>query len=216
MTKKYIVLNHIPRCGGSSLRQSFYDATYGQKRFMPYISTRTHANLCLSETPDLSKAIHENTNIFIDHSDSGCIESLFNLDHEKVYRILTIRNPIDRFISHVKFFNDIDISESETNTIEELANSFGDIFTNKLSEFYKVKKQDRASKAKEILKTYDFIFNLDDEFCYEKFNSQNPFKIELKKHYYNASDKKIVNEETRLYIKQLLSVDFDLLSEFYK
>ena len=104
---KYLILNHIPRCGGSSLRKGIYEGLKNNEYFQQapyYISQYSHANICLYEQTHLIEAIHPDTLLFIDHSPTFFIEDTFNLNLEDSYRILTLRNPLSRIVSHVHFF----------------------------------------------------------------------------------------------------------------
>ena len=217
MNKKYLILNHIPRCGGSSLRNAFYEATFGKKKFLPYISSKTHGNICLSETPELAKAIHKKTNIFIDHSDSGFIEKSFGLEDENVYKILTIRDPVDRFISHVHFFCDKKITKMHDSELDESINQFGRVFSNKLSRHMNPKSiEESISIATKILDSYDFIFKTEDKNCYERFNDTNPLGVFLQKVEINQSKiEENIPDNTKQYIRDKLSSEYQVLDKYY-
>lgn len=217
MNKKYLILNHIPRCGGSSLRDAFYKATFGKNKFLPYISSNTHANICLSETPELAKAIHKQTNIFIDHSDAGVIENLFGLEDEKVYKILTIRDPVERFISHIHFFSHEKVTEMHDSELDESINQFGRVFSDKLSRHMNPKnKQESIHIAKKTLDDYDFIFKIEDKSCYERFNETNPFGITLEQTHSNQSKiEESVPDSKKQHIRDILSSEYDVLSKYY-
>lgn len=168
--KPYIVVNHVPKCAGSSLRRAFYDAVvlnpdnyfFGK---VLYISTITHGNTCI-ET-DGSNFISDQTRLFIDHSKCNKIEEALNINPNKCYKILTIRDPISRIISHNNFFCRFDTEELLNN--EELFNKLIGICGNLICNY-----------SKNDLEQYDFIFNCSDfNRSVGIFNSINPYDLKL-------------------------------------
>ena len=223
--KKYIVLNHIPKCAGSSLRNSFYAAVKNNDYFSKtnnYISMLTHGNICLHLDQSCVKAIHEDTRLFIDHSISYFIEDSFNLQIKEVYRILTIRNPISRFISHCLFFEKKHPREFSFEELDFFTKKFGNLTIETLTN-HKHKKEKIETKfeiAKQEIKKYDFIFVQEKfEYSINEFNSTNPFNLNLDlqnaQHNIRHTNKDLLEDNLRKYLEEKLFLEIDLLKNYY-
>lgn len=222
----HIVFNHIPRCGGSSLRYMFFDACTQNNYFIKnpmYISEYTHNNLCLEQSPQFIETINENTKIFFDHSRSYFFETIFKLNISNTYRIINIRNPIEKFISHLYFFDKLFPDQCSYQTLKNKINQYGHDVINYLT-YYNYKEQyldieTRYNIAKEELKKYNFIFNLNKfKDSITKFNEQNPFNLQLQEQHINNSniDKTKISKKTLLNIKHLIQYEILLLKDLYE
>jgi hypothetical protein len=222
----HIVFNHVPKCGGSSLRYMFYEACIKNDYFIKnpmYIPLCTHNNICLQEKPEFIEIIHENTKIFFDHSRSYFFEQKFNLNIENTYRILNIRNPIERFISHLYFFDRLFPNQCSYETLKSKTKEYGNCVLHYLIYYiYGQQKLDEETKyniAKEELKKYNFIFNLNKfKQSISEFNLNNPFNLVLEeKHINNSTIPKIdISKKTLLNIKHLIQYEILLLKDFYE
>lgn len=221
---KYLVINHIPRCGGSSLRKSFHDAAKNNNHFNKYpvyISSHTHNNICLHEDPYLIKSIHPDTLLFMDHSPSFFIEQSFNLDISLTYRAITIRNPVSRIISHIHFFYQNHIDTLPKVVLESYLSKYGNLTINYLTN---INSSDESLKkkysiAKKNLQEYNFIFKVEEQKLMEKFNSDNPFELHLSNHHLNKSpiDRNLhVSSKTKNIIYKHINYEIKLLENYYE
>ena len=215
----------MPKCAGSSLRYAFYEASKKNDYFSRtnnYISMFTHGNICLHLDQPCIKAIHEDTKLFIDHSISYFIEDAFNLEIEEVYRILTVRHPISRFISHCLFFEKKHPKELNFKELDFLICEFGNLTIKMLTEqrYDREKTIETQHKiAKQEIEKYDFIFvqeKLADSI--KEFNSTNPFNLNLENVEHNVNSKKedfLIEDNLREYLEEKLSLEIDLLKNYY-
>lgn len=215
----------MPKCAGSSLRYAFYEASKKNDYFSRtnnYISMFTHGNICLHLDQPCIKAIHEDTRLFIDHSISYFIEDAFNLEIEEVYRILTVRHPISRFISHCLFFEKKHPKELNFKELDSLICEFGNLTIKMLTEqrYDREKTIETQHKiAKQEIEKYDFIFvqeKLADSI--KEFNSTNPFNLNLENVEHNVNSKKedfLIEDNLREYLEEKLSLEIDLLKNYY-
>jgi hypothetical protein len=221
---KYLILNHIPRCGGSSLKKGIYDGIKNNKYFQQapaYISEYTHANICLYENPHLIEAIHPSTLLFIDHSPSFFIEDNFNLSINDTYRILTLRNPVLRLVSHIHFFYDKHINSISESILKNHLEQFGNLTISFLSKcrFPGLLLQQQYEEAKNIIKDYQFYFKVEDQKLCETFNSSNPFELHIPNYHINKSSVgKIIeiNQKTKNIIYDKIKLEIKLLEEYYE
>jgi hypothetical protein len=222
----HIVFNHVPKCGGSSLRHMFYEACIKNDYFIKnpmYIPLCTHNNICLEEKPEFIETIHEHTKIFFDHSKTYFFEETFNLDIKNTYRILNIRNPIERFISHLYFFDKLFPHQCSYQTLKNKTKQYGNTIISYLTNYkYGEQNLDVETKyhlAKEELKKYNFIFNLNKfNQSISEFNLNNPFNLVLEeKHINNSTISKIdISKKTLINIKHLIQYEILLLKDFYE
>lgn len=207
--KPYFVLNHVPKCAGTSLRRSIFKdcSTNPDNHFYGnciYVSTITHSNICIEK--DGIGCLSNQTRVFVDHSRYGVIEKLFGLNDIDVYTCLTIRNPIDRILSHNNFFTDI--STEKLLTDEE---SFRKLITicGNIIQHYML-----YENIMEKINTYDFIFNAtNQEQSIEKFNDMNPYRFKLDNVYTNVTNKdkkKNYPEELITKIQKAIPKEIDL------
>jgi len=221
----HLVFNHIPKCAGSSLRQSLYNACSNHDYFSKvpiYISNYSHNNICLQENINLISAIHPETRLFFDHSHTYFFESNFNININSTYRILSIRNPITRLISHIKFFDNILITQCSYKTIKEKIMDYGNL-TIKYLTLYKYNHQNLDTEtlfnlAIDELSKYNFIFQKEKiSTNIQEFNISNPFGLVLQEEYNNVSktqEYEISNQKLS-YIKSLLQFEILLLKNYY-
>ena len=180
----------------------------------------THGNICLHLDQPCVKAIHEDTKLFIDHSISYFIEDSFNLQIKEVYRILTIRNPISRFISHCLFFEKKHPKELSTEELDYFIRQFGNLTIETLTS-HKHKEEKIETKyeiAKQEIGKYDFIFVQERfEDSIKEFNSTNPFNLELEntKQNVNPNNKELLEDDIRKYLEEKLFLEIDLLKNHY-
>lgn len=221
----HIVFNHVPKCAGSSLRYMFYEACLNNKsfaRYPIYIPLYTHENMCLQERNDAIDIIHKNSKVFFDHSSAYFFEDTFNLNIDSTYRIINIRNPIHRFISHMYFFDKISPEQCSYKILKLKIKEYGSVFINYLTQSkYKNQKLDletRLNIAKEELEKYDFVFVLEKfKDCVEQFNITNPFSLTLEEKHINESNGKNLklSKRTLYNIKKLIEPEIILLKDFY-
>lgn len=221
---KYLILNHIPRCGGSSLRKSINEGIQNNAYFRQgphYISQYSHANICLYEQPHLIEAINPETLLFVDHSPTYCIEDFFKISTDNAYRILTLRSPLSRIVSHIHFFYNKHIDELSNIVIKNYLQRFGNITIEYLTK-YKYSDKSLVEKfriAKSIIKDYQFLFKLEDQKLYEIFNSSNPFELHIPNYHINKSpiDSSIkISQNTKNYIQKNINKEIKLLEEYYE
>lgn len=182
----------------------------------------THGNICLHLDQPCVKAIHEDTKLFIDHSISYFIEDSFNLKIEKVYRILTIRNPISRFISHCLFFEKKHPKEFSLEELDSFIRQFGNLTIETLTnhKHNKEKIETKYEIAKQEIKKYDFIFVQERfEDSIKEFNSTNPFNLNLDlenaQHNINPNNKELLEDNLKKYLEEKLFLEIDLLKNYY-
>jgi len=181
--KPYFILNHIPKCAGSSLRKAiFTDCTTNTENHfygnVLYISTITHGNINIENHG--IECLSKQTRVFVDHSRYGFVEEKFNIKPETAYRCLTIRNPIDRIISHNNFFSQIDVDQllNDDQSFKKLIAICGNILS-----FYM-----REESVIERLNSYDFIFDAShQQQSIDRFNSENPYRFNLENIYTNKT-----------------------------
>jgi hypothetical protein len=220
-----IVFNHVPKCGGLSLRYMFYLACLDNKYFSRqpmYIPEYTHKTMCLQENKNIINIIHDNTKIFFDHSHSYFIEEAFNLNIEETFRIINIRNPIKRFVSHMLYFDKIDPNICSYDTLKNKTKEYGNLIINYLSLHKysdpKIDIETRYNISCSELKKYNFIFNIDNiTECISNFNLNNPFdlKLEEQKININANNNIHLSKKTLYNIKQLIELEILLLKDFF-
>jgi hypothetical protein len=226
MTFSKIVFNHIPKCAGSSLRHMFYEACLNNDFFARspmYIPLLTHENMCLQEcSADVIKSIHTKSRIFFDHSYSYFIEQTFGLNINETFRIINIRNPIKRFISHMLFFDKIDPNTCSYDTLKNKTKEYGNLTINYLSLYNysdpKIDIETRYSISCNELKKYNFIFNIENiTECISHFNLNNPFGLKLEEQKINININNHINlsKKTLYNIKQLIELEILLLKDFY-
>jgi hypothetical protein len=221
---KYLVLNHIPRCGGSSLRKSIYDGIKNNFRFQQapaYISDYTHSNICLYEKPYLIESIHPDTLLFIDHSPSFFIEDNFKIPIDDTYRILTLRNPLSRIISHIHYFYGHHIDFISENILKNHLEQFGNLTISFLTKcrYPDLSIQKQYKEAKKIIKDYQFYFKVEDQKLCEVFNSTNPFELHIPNYHINRSaiDTKVnINQKTKNIIYENIKLEIKLLERYYE
>jgi hypothetical protein len=221
---KYLILNHIPRCGGSSFRKSIYEGIKSNSYFQQspaYISQYTHANICLYEQPHLFDAIHPNTLLFIDHSPTFCIEDYFNINLSEAYRVLTLRHPVSRIISHIHFFYGRHIDSLSPVILKNYLNRYGHLTIDYLTTYkYKDKSlNEKFSLAKSIIKDYQFYFKIEDQKLCEIFNDTNPFELHIPNYHLNASPVDSLLEITHS-VKNIIhnqaKLEIQLLEDYYE
>jgi hypothetical protein len=222
----HIVFNHVPKCGGSSLRHMFFDACINNNYFIKYpmyISSYTHSNLCLEEMPQFISTINEKTRLFFDHSKSYFFEDTFKLDITNVYRIINIRNPVERFISHLYFFDRLFPHQCSYAILKNKTKQYGHAVISYLTDYkYKEQNLDIETKyyiAKEELKKYNFIFNLNKfNQSISEFSLNNPFGLYLQEQHINNSNlaKIDISNKTLINIKHLIQYEILLLKDFYE
>lgn len=220
---KYLILNHIPRCGGSSLRKSFFEAASSNQyfnRYPIYVSSYSHNNISLYNTPELVPAIHQDTLLFIDHSPFSFIERAFNLENSLVYRITTLRNPLSRIISHINFFYNQPLDSITQTVLDFVLDTVGHLtiyyLTRATSHQYK-SLTEKTKIASSILKDeYHFIFKVEEQKLLETFNDNNPFNLQLENYHINQSSG-IYNVNTKIqnYIYKKIKNEYKLLENFY-
>lgn len=187
-----------------------------------FIPPYTHENICLQERPDATTVVHNGSKVFIDHSNTYYFEDRFNLDINNTYRMINIRNPIDRFISHMYYFDKINPQQCSYKVLKDKAEQYGMVFINCLTH---IRYQDqildietRFNLAREELDRYNFIFKSEDlKNCVDRFNDINPFGLVLKEvceNQSNSSQLKI-SKQTINNIRKLLEPEILLLSDFY-
>jgi hypothetical protein len=221
---KYLVLNHIPRCGGSSLRKSIYDGIKKNLHFQQgptYISDHTHSNICLYEKPHLIQSIHPETLLFVDHSPSFFIEDNFNLPIDYTYRILTLRNPLSRIISHVHYFYEQNIDSIPENLLKNYLEQFGNLTITFLTKcrYPDLSIQEQYLEAKTIIKEYQFYFKVEDQKLCEIFNSTNPFELHIPNYHLNRSSLGStisINQKTKNIIYDKIKLEIKLLERYYE
>lgn len=220
MQYTHLVLNHLPKCAGSSLRHSFYEACKNNLYFSKhniYISMLTHGNISLHRDKCCIPAIHEHTKMFIDHSVTNFIEDKFSLNYEKTYRIFTIRNPIKRFISHSLFFEKKHPNDLTKEELDCFIFKFGFVGVEMLTN-YLHKKESMEKKleiAKKEVEKYNFIFFQETfEECIKNFNELNPFSLKLSNIKNNLS--KNNDFELKDYIKKYLEDNLKFEIELYE
>ena len=163
MQYTHLVLNHLPKCAGSSLRHSFYEACKNNTYFSEhniYISMLTHGNISLHRDKECIPAIHKGTKMFIDHSITNFIEDKFLLNYEKTYRIFTMRDPIKRFISHSLFFEKKHPNDLDTEELDRFIFKFGFSAIEMLSNYLYNKEtiENKLEIAKKEVKKYNCKF----------------------------------------------------------
>jgi|LakMenE01Jun11ns_1017448.scaffolds.fasta_scaffold9907933_2 hypothetical protein len=223
---KYLVLNHIPRCGGSSLKKSIYDGIKDNVYFQQapaYISEHTHSNICLYEKPHLIEAIHTDTLLFVDHSPTFFIENSFKLPIEDTYRILTLRNPISRIISHIHFFYNIHINNIAEDVLINYLEQFGNLTIDYLTKckFLDISLEQKYKEAKKIINDYQFCFQVEKQKLCEIFNSSNPFELHIPNYHINRSTiDNIIEIEISPKIKNIIystiKLEIKLLEKYYE
>lgn len=221
---KYLIINHIPRCGGSSLRKSFYEASKNNNYFNQYpiyIAGYTHEDVCLFDDPYLVKAIHKHTLLYFDHSPHLYIEKTFGIDTKDSYKILTLRNPVDRFVSHIHYFQKIHINNLSKETIERYISRFGHCTIQQLTNFTHKDKslKQRLIISQSVIKEYQFIFQLEDQKLSEIFTDNNPFGLRLPNFHINRSS---IDQEIKIsqYVKNIIyknmPLEIKLLENYYE
>lgn len=221
----HIVFNHVPKCAGSSLRYMFYEACLNNETFSKhpmYIPLCTHENICLQERADVINIIHKNSKIFFDHSYAHFLEDTFNLNINSTYRIINIRNPIFRFISHMYFFDKISPEQCSYKILKLKTQEYGTVVINYLTQSrYKNQGLDIETKlniAKAELEQYNFIFVLENfKDCIQQFNESNPFSLTLQEQRINLSDSNNlkISKKVLYNIKKLIEPEIILLKDFY-
>jgi hypothetical protein len=222
---KYLVLNHVAKCAGSSLRHSFYKSFKQNDYFSNnpvYISMLTHGNISLHRDKCCIKSIHKGTKAFIDHSYTNFIEEQFNLKEEETYRIFTIRNPISRFISHCLFFEKKHPKDLKTEELNSFILKFGHETISMLTQYSNLDKslEERFEIARQEIKKYNFIFIQEKmEECICSFNKTNPFSLKLENVYDNVNSKKedfVIDNNLRTYLEKELRLDTELVGDYYR
>lgn len=220
----YLIVNHIPRCGGTSLKKSIYNASKENnyfKEFPVYVSQYSHANISLYEKPHLIEAIHPDTRLFFDHSYAFFIEEKFKIDVSNAYRVLTIRNPLYRIISHIHFFYSRHVEELSETVLQNYIDKFGHITIDYLTAHRNSKKSlsDKFKIAKSILKNYQFIFQVEKQKLCETFNDTNPFELHIKNYHLNTSpvDSTLeVGQKIKNFIYKNIKLEVKLLEQYYE
>lgn len=221
----HIVFNHIPKCAGSSLRHMLYHACLNHEslsRCPLYIPPYTHENMCLQQREDVADVIQKSTKVFFDHSSGYFFEEAFGLAPEATYRIISIRNPIHRFISHMYYFDKINPDYCSYKILKQKAAQYGLVFTHCLTDVYyhdqKLDIETRLNIAKNELAKYDFVFQVEYfRECLQRFNNTNPFGLRLEEQLLNESNSQLldISTKTMLNIRKLLEPDIILLREYY-
>ena len=227
MTQKFyshIVFTHIPRCGGTSLKQSLYNNIIKNDKLNTkriYIAGVTHGNISVYHNPELIPAIHHDTTIFMDHSPYNTIEKIFNIDYSSIYRIIAIRNPIDRIISHAKHFYGLTESTTDMKAILDKTIKVAGFCTLEYltlcTEYDEYDIPDKIKISSDIIKNeYHALFNLTDpsSSTIDDFNANNPFKIKLELVHLNSSNMFDFGSEVRNYIYERIKPECQLLEEF--
>lgn len=223
---KYLIINHIPRCGGSSIKQSFFQAYKYHQYFSNYpvfIPDYTHNSISLYENPQLIKAIHPDTKLFIDHSPALFLEKHFKLNIEETYRFITIRHPVDRIISHIEFFYEQPFEQLDITIIKAFINRFGNLtieyLTNGIDRYKNKSLEEKTLISIDILKNYNFIFKVEEQKLMEEFNSTNPFEIHLSNFHLNRSkipDRKKISQKFKNIIYNNIKKEIKLLENYYE
>lgn len=221
---KYLIVNHIPRCGGSSLRKSIYEGIKSNSYFQQapaYISQYTHANICLYEQPHLLDAIHPNTLLFIDHSPTFCIEDYFQINILEAYRALTLRHPLSRIISHIHFFYGRHIDTLSTVVLNNYLHRYGDLTIHYVTKYKYVDKSlnDKFAIAESIIKDYQFLFKVEDQKLGEAFNATNPFELHIPNYHINQSrvDSSLnISQSIKNLIYKHAKLEIKLLEPYYE
>jgi hypothetical protein len=208
MAKKYLIFNHIPKCGGTSFRHMFFDACQDPNNFFYkkpiYISCITHNNLILDgrdkDKIECAKLIlHPKTCLFIDHCKYMSLENIFNLNPLLCYRVISIRHPIDRILSYNNvgggehsrsILYSVDELLNNEQSLINMINSYGFFLMNYATLNCSNTINEKYNMAKNIYKNnYNFIFDLDNLDKYiELFNSKNPFNLKLKNIHKNKTE----------------------------
>lgn len=229
MNFKYLVFNHIPKCGGTSFREMFYDACRKKDNFFfnkpIYISSFTHDNMMLNNLN--IKILSPDTKLFIDHNKYHIIEDLFNISDNQCYRITCIREPVSRILSHNSFFTKIPVESllNDQHSFDRLINTCGKLLMWYATPNSKQNIKNRYELAYDIYKNnYNFIFRLENLITdIDTFNQMNPFNLKLCYKHSNINKKKenypyqliekiklSIEDEIKLYEKlKLLKTDID-------
>jgi len=222
--QQYLIVTHIPRCGGSSFRYALNEALIDNQYFHDkhkYISGFTHADVCISYRPYLIDVIHQNTVLFFDHSYAQTFERLRDLSDDTVYKILLIRDPINRFISHIKFFHNIDLTDIDDTQAFEQIDKFGPMIQNLTTNYltyYLAPGTKMIDAAKKQLKSYDMIIRQENPEDMLAFNDTNPFYLGVKNEYYlNSSNAnyELLSEDIKNAIYGYVQQDYEVLEEYY-
>ncbi len=192
-----VVFNHIEKCGGSSLRKAFFKAFSKKlKKEEMYIPTVSCPNMCIQNCDDKTVEPYKECKLFFDHSRFMEIEDRFNL--EDVYRITSVRHPLERMISHYYFFDNqdsIDFEKRDIKWIRNYCKRIGNLHIRKIADKEISNSHDLEKvyqSAIKNIKKFDFVFILAQlSHCIRKFNKSNPFKVKLDdKFHLNVGKKK--------------------------
>jgi len=217
-------MNHIPRCGGSSLRKSIYEAAKTNiyfDKWPAYISEFTHAGICLYDQPHLIEAIHPHTLIFIDHSPAFFLEDTFKIQISDTYRILTLRNPLSRIVSHIHYFYNRHIDTLSEIVLKNYLEKFGHLTIWYLTEYINKHKSltDKYEIAKKAIKDYQFYFQVENQQLCEAFNDLNPFQLHIPNYHINHSpiDSSLtISQATKNLIYKYIALEIKLLEDYYE
>ena len=221
---KYLILNHIPRCGGSSIRKSIYNAIKTNNHFSQapyYISEFSHANICLYDQPHLIEAIHPETLLFIDHSPSFFLEDIFKIPIDQTYRILTLREPLSRIVSHIHYFYNRHIDTLSEIILKNYLEKFGHMTIWYLTQ-HKHSNESLTKKykiAKKTIKDYQFYFKVEDQKLCELFNDTNPFQLHIPNYHINHSpvDSSLpISQPIKNFIYKHIPLEIKLLEAYYE
>lgn len=221
---KYLVFNHVPKCAGTSIRHMIYQACLNSKLAgCPlYIPPYTHENICLQERPESVDIISKNSRVFMDHSYAYFFEDYFNLDVSNTYRIINIRHPVDRFISHMLFFDKLHPECCSYKDLVTKTSQYGFILINYLTlTRYATQDLDietRYKIAETELSKYDWVFKQEDLVTsISEFNQNNPFDLTLEEVSLNKSEHENIEISRRRLsdIEKLLKLEIDLLRDYY-
>jgi len=166
--------------------------------------------------------ISKNSRVFVDHSYAYFFEDYFNLDVSSTYRIINIRHPVDRFISHMLFFDKLHPECCSYKDLVAKTSQYGFIFINYLTlTRYATQDLDietRYKIAQEELLKYDLVFKQEDLVTsISEFNQNNPFNLTLEEVSLNKSEYANIEISRRRLsdIEKLLKLEIDLLRDYY-
>jgi len=224
---KRVFFDHIPKCGGSSLKH-YLESNYLRRKTKSFYHTDPRS--ALNDFKNTADSKRHSCQLIIGHYLNTIIDHI----HPESIKVTVLREPIDRIISHYYYVKrspshylfekvtkgKLSISEYvESDLSHELVNFYTTYFSGIPNEDAMLNPEESVDLAiRNISKNYDIIGYLDDfslltDSLYEQLKLKYKYKGEVINHSIKRKSTGEIDDSTRASIQQANRLDVDFYNK---